>query len=218
MNLVNQEIEERTREIMLGFKRPSLGPGIIDFFDRALQKPLLNYYETVYPEAGVCAQTSRSRGGDHLVTQAEFCSYLIKDGRRITPSKSASKAPNSIIQMEFGGEIFVGQVISIFRHYQPSIGRRIVFLHVCWFHRSRDVNTDIWDEFPELEISFWKYNDSLRPEERGPPSIITSDRIKSQAARATIATRPPRFSDNEEEPESRLLWVTIGLSRESIAI
>lgn len=130
----------------LGFQTPSLGRGIYDSLDKTLQKPLLDYYESVYPEADVCAPTNRSRTADHLITDAEFHSYLIKDGRRITPSKSAAKAPNSIIQMEFGEQIFVGQVISIFRHYQPSVRRRITFLHVRWFRRSYDVDTTVWDE------------------------------------------------------------------------
>ncbi|KAL5476588.1 hypothetical protein ACEPAI_3268 [Sanghuangporus weigelae] len=183
MNLVNQEVKERTRETLLGFNRPSLGAGVIQSLEKELWDPLLEFYDDTFPDAAVCPPTNRSRHGNHLVTKAKFFSYFIKDGRRVTPSKSAEKAPNSIIQVEFDGRIFVGQVISVIQHLQLRIGRPIVFTHVRWFRSSQDVDTTIWDQFPEIEIFFWKYNDCIRPGEPGPPCLITTDRIKSQAAR-----------------------------------
>ncbi|KAL5485641.1 hypothetical protein ACEPAI_6682 [Sanghuangporus weigelae] len=202
MNLVNQEVEERTRETLLGHGTPSLGAGVVRTLQRELQNTLLEFYGEMYPQANICAPSDRSR----------------TDGRRISASTSAKRASNSIIQMEFDDQIYVGQVISIIRHSQLRIGHPIIFVHVLWFRKSQDVDTNIWDEFPELEIFFWKYNDYLHPGEPGPPRVITTDHIKSQAARATVMTRPPRCSDDEEESEPMPLWVTVGLSRENIVI
>lgn len=79
--------------------------------------------------------------------------------------------------------------------------------------------SDAFCTSPELEVFFWKYNDFLRRNEPGPPVLITPDLIKSQAARATVLTRPPRLSDeDEDEHDARHLWVTIGLSRVCIIL
>lgn len=110
------------------------------------QTALLEYYRDAYPDASVCAPgDSRGGNGNHLVLRAKFHSYLIKDGRRITPSNSPDKAPNSIIQMESDGKIFAGQVISIFQHYQFRIDWPSTLLHVRWFRQSLDVSTSEWD-------------------------------------------------------------------------
>ncbi|KAL5520523.1 hypothetical protein ACEPAG_9747 [Sanghuangporus baumii] len=218
MNLVNQEVEERTRETLLGHGIPSLGEGVTKTLDRELWKALLEFYDEMYPEAKVCSPMDRSRSGNHLITIAKCFSYLIKDGRRISSSTSAKKAPNSVIQIEFQGQIYIGQVVSIIRHTQLRIGHSILFVHVKWFWASQEVDTTIWDQFPELEIFFWKYNDYIRTGEPGPLCLITTDRIKSQAARATVMTRPPRYSEDKEEQELTPLWITVGLSRENIII
>lgn len=111
-----------------------------------MQSALLEYYNDAYPEACVCAPgMSRVENGNHLVLRAKFHTYLIKDGRRITPSSSPDNAPNSIIQMELDGQIFVGQVISIMQHYQFRIDRPSMLLHVRWFRRSIEVSTAEWD-------------------------------------------------------------------------
>ena len=131
--------------VVLGFRQPSIGTSTIKSLDKELQDLLLEFYRDTYPEASVCSITSRSRTCDHLVASARFFSHLIKDGRRIVPSMSAEKGPNSIIQMEFGRQIFVGQVVSIFKHFQIGVGHPIIFAQVHWFRRSEDVDTEIWD-------------------------------------------------------------------------
>ena len=111
-----------------------------------LQDLLVEFYSEMYPQASVRASSNPSPTANHFISVAKFFSYMIKDGQRITVSSSAKNAPNSIIQMEFGGQIFVGQVISIIQHRQIGIGHPIVFTQVHWFRRSDDVDTDIWDQ------------------------------------------------------------------------
>jgi hypothetical protein len=94
---------------------------------------------------------------------------------------------------------------------------------------------------PELEINMWMYNMSLSVTgaDEGPLPLILPSAVKSQAARLTVTLRDPRtiypvednlkyatLGDSDEELEddgegtdrqspTRLLWITIGLSRVS---
>ncbi len=60
------------------------------------------------------------------------------------------KAPNSIIQMEFDGDLYVGQVTDIFSHRQKGLDagndRHLHFFRVRWFRPFTSLNTDIWDQ------------------------------------------------------------------------
>lgn len=111
-----------------------------------MQLALVEYYSDAHPSANVRMPTmSSQQESNSLVTRAKYHSYIIKDGRRITPCKSAEKAPNSIIQMELGGHIFVGQVLAIIQHHQFRIERPTILLYVRWFRRSDEVDTTEWD-------------------------------------------------------------------------
>ncbi|KAL5535628.1 hypothetical protein ACEPAF_3722 [Sanghuangporus sanghuang] len=114
--------------------------------DDELQNSLLEYYQNSNPEAAIVSRTARFIKGMNLLNiKAVFFSYLILQGRHIAPSAKASKAPNSIIQLEFNGELFVGQVINLFTHTQHNIRGPKIFLHVRWFKPRNDVNTEDWD-------------------------------------------------------------------------
>lgn len=74
---------------------------------------------------------------------------------------------------------------------------------------------------PELEVDFWDFNVSLDPFHDGPPALITSDLILSQACRITVSLRSARTgteddSDAEDDTDRvphRKVWVTIGLTQ-----
>lgn len=79
-----------------------------------------------------------------LVSRARSHKYLVLDGRRILPSQSLTKANNSIIQADFDGIRYAGQIIKIFAHEQPEVPGRSTLVSVRWFKRV-DVDTTKWD-------------------------------------------------------------------------
>ncbi|THH06302.1 hypothetical protein EW145_g4183 [Phellinidium pouzarii] len=199
VNAMVQEVEDRTRDCGLGIKRPSLGAHIMKTLSDDLQMSLLDYYNDVYPEA-------------------DFHTYIIIDGRRITPSTSATKAPNSIIQTEFDGQVYAGQVISVLTHSQFRIAQSTTLLHVHWFRRLTEVDTSLWDLYSRF--FFWEYNNYLRVGDEGPPPLVPPSLVKSQAARATVNLHDARLSDTDADTDdlSQIAWVTTGLSREAVVI
>ena len=108
---------------------------------------LVNHYEDAYPDARVVSITTSETGRDlnFITGRAKFASHIVVDGRRILPSNSSSNAPNSIIQMEFNGELYVGQVTDIFTHHQRHVEKSLNFLRVLWFRRLTTLDTGIWD-------------------------------------------------------------------------
>ncbi|KAL5521122.1 hypothetical protein ACEPAG_9044 [Sanghuangporus baumii] len=157
-----------------------------------LQNGLLKYYNRTEPQADVVSRTSAYVPGINLLNiKADFF--------------SATKAPNSIIQTEFDGELFVGQVISVFSHKQQHVPGPRIFLHVRWFRSRLDIDTSDWDPYPELEVKFWEFNTFLTGE--GPPAIIPPSLVKSQACRVTVnlpqvlLRKPPPAPENEEDEE-----------------
>lgn len=125
----------------------SLGPSTRHFLSVALQKELVQYYWEVHRDAVVCSRTTRTPGPEpnYIDSRATSHSHLVLDGRRILPSKSAAKAPNSIIQVELNRTHYVGQVISIFSHHQDRVNDTTVLLNVEWFRKLSDIDTSTWD-------------------------------------------------------------------------
>lgn len=112
-----------------------------------LQRHVVRYYSETQPDALVCSRSTHIPGDDpnYLDSRATSHSHLILDGRRITPSKSVIKAPNSIIQIDLNGTRYVGQVIEIFSHKQDRVEGISILLYVKWFCRLSDVDTAAWD-------------------------------------------------------------------------
>lgn len=108
-----------------------------------MQESLVEYYRENYPQALV---VSRGSDGNFLNAMAKFHSFITLDGRRIKPSLKAERAPNSIIQMQLGEELFVGQVTSVLSHRQDGIEGAITFLQVRWFRPYRAIDTSPWDQ------------------------------------------------------------------------
>ncbi|KAI5114857.1 hypothetical protein M0805_000189, partial [Coniferiporia weirii] len=168
-------------------KRFSLGPGIIKSLSIKTQAPLVEFYHETHPDAQVCSRSSMLGPiSNFLHKHANFHTFLVLNGWRITPSASTAKAPNSIVQIQFDNILYVGQVVAIILHSQSRIDNTSTVIHVHWFRRLQDVNTTAWDPYPELEIGFWEYNAFLQKGEDGPPPIIPPSLIKSQACCVTV--------------------------------
>lgn len=157
---IAQEVEERVRDCEYQFcplitvihsgagnQRLSVGPCTTKALSNETQALLVGYYADTYPDARVLPLTTAETGSNinFINSRAKVASHIILDGRRILPSKSSSKAANSIVQMELNGEMYVGQVIDIFTHCQRRIGKTLKFLRVLWFRRLSILDTGIWD-------------------------------------------------------------------------
>lgn len=111
-----------------------------------MEAPLVEFYQETEPTARVLSRSSvLSEDSNVLFPQAKYHNFVVINSRRIEPSSRAGNAPNSIIQMEFGDELFAGQVISIVTHMQSGCAEPRIFLHVRWFRSHHDIDTSIWD-------------------------------------------------------------------------
>ncbi|THH05304.1 hypothetical protein EW145_g4895 [Phellinidium pouzarii] len=75
---------------------------------------------------------------------------------------------------------------------------------------------------PELEVGFFEFDSYLRSWE-GPPQLISPADISAQACRVRITYREPREDEEDEEVEedeamARKIWVTIGLTKDTVII
>lgn len=159
---IAQEVEERVRDCKCqhlpllplvhsgaGDQRLSIGPCTTMSISNETQALLVEYYANAYPDARVLPLTTAETGPNinFINGRAKVASHIIVDGRRILPSKSSSKAANSIVQMELNGEMNVGQVTGIFTHCQRRVGKTLNFLRVLWFRRLTMLDTGIWDPY-----------------------------------------------------------------------
>lgn len=72
--------------------------------------------------------------------------HIIINGRRVVAKSDPGRAPNSIIQTEFDGQTYAGQVTHIFTHKQDRIQRTpVLYLYVRWFKRFAHPIADVWD-------------------------------------------------------------------------
>ncbi|KAH9935850.1 hypothetical protein B0H21DRAFT_711539 [Amylocystis lapponica] len=170
-------------------------------------------------DAGALHSLARERQHIYL-----HFTHAMLDGRRIFPSRGAGKyAPDSIIQANFANMRYVGEIFQILTHVQPGTpGGPNHILYVRWFSRLTDVDTSIWDPYPELEIGFWLHKSYLNPSQSGPPAFIPISDVVSQACRIGIKLNSVRRNDADSDieddiPEAsvplRTVWMTTGLSR-----
>ena len=113
----------------------------------------LQYYAGRYPEAEVVshrAQLDHARP-NFLTSHARFYSHFVLGGHRIVASDSLAYAPNSVIQVAFGAQRYVGQIFKILRHYQARLGAdqsdsaKTTLLYVKWFRRLQNAPSWLWD-------------------------------------------------------------------------
>lgn len=128
-------------------RRFSLGPDVRRSLTARQEDHLVTFYSNSTPDARVIARTASTLDDspNFVSGSARFHSHIILDGRRIIPSTSLHKASASIVQADFSGTRYVGQVTEILTHQQPRVGERTTLLNVRWFRRHRKIDTTPWD-------------------------------------------------------------------------
>ena len=111
------------------------------------QAQILQYYELTFPNADVISRNTESHLAEpnYIVSRGYIHKHLILDGRHIVPSESLTDAKSSIIQADYNGVRFVGQIVKIISHEQPRISGREHFASIRWFKRLADFDTSRWD-------------------------------------------------------------------------
>ena len=111
------------------------------------QSDLLEYYHNTFPDAAViaCSSDFDLEEPNFLISRGLSHKHLILDGRHLLPSESLTKAHSSIIQADFDGVRYVGQVVKIFSHDQPDIPNCQHLVSVHWFKRLEGFDTSHWD-------------------------------------------------------------------------
>ncbi|KAH9917859.1 hypothetical protein B0H21DRAFT_827671 [Amylocystis lapponica] len=207
--------------------RFSLDAGALHSLARERQHDLLVFYTCKYPLAPIVDITASTRppNAHFLNVNIHVHNYVVLDGWCIFPSRGAGKyAPDSIIQANFANMRYVGEIFQILTYVQPGTpGGPNHILYVRWFSRLTDVDTSIWDPYPELEIGFWLHKSYLNPSQSGPPAFIPISDVVSQACRIGIKLNSVRRNDADSDieddiPEAsvplRTVWMTTGLSRD----
>ncbi|KAJ6532811.1 hypothetical protein B0H10DRAFT_2247399 [Mycena sp. CBHHK59/15] len=127
-----------------------------------------------------------AREGDEdlatLILLADVYDYALLDGRRITPTTRSRRntAGSSIIQTYFGDEAWAGEVRAIFLHRQPGVSKseETLLIMVAWMKESEygplndDDNGFVWNQFPELGINTWEYEEYENPDDKGSHPLI----------------------------------------------
>jgi hypothetical protein len=129
-----------------------LGKGTSRRLDARQLRYLTRYYEEAFPEAskGIairtqeCAAYSEQRPLDAYAT---YHAYIILGGRRIVPSTSEDRAPDSIVQIVFNNRLYVGQATAILSHTLAVVnsGRPQVLLEIRWFREDSEFDSRAWD-------------------------------------------------------------------------
>jgi len=109
---------------------------------------LVTFYNLAYPDAHVLDHSTISdddQNTNFVTSKAKVHKYLVLDGRRITATESTISAPNSIVQTDFDGTRYVGQVFAILSHRQPRVNKDETVLDVRWLCRLGNADTSHWD-------------------------------------------------------------------------
>jgi hypothetical protein len=101
----------------------SLGDAIRTFLLPKDQCNLVKYYQITYPDACVIPRDTDTDTTDtnFLLSQSLTHKHLILDGHHILPFESLSNANSSIIQVDYDGTRYIGQLVKIISHNQPQV-------------------------------------------------------------------------------------------------
>ncbi|KAJ7342833.1 hypothetical protein DFH08DRAFT_782651 [Mycena albidolilacea] len=164
---------------------------------------LVNYYTSLGEQVHLSGNTDNS---EPLGSHAQFFHYVLLDGRRIRsikyPESKHGSIGCSLIQIQYRGEIFSGEVQTIFQHKQeglfdPQLRDRLL-VHIQWMKPALEGNP----LDPQLGVETWEYNSYLSPNDpQSPPLVIGMDEIQCPVSRGKISfTKPP-------------LWITTSMDR-----
>jgi hypothetical protein len=113
--------------------------------DDKMRLGLVNYYTSLGEQIHLSGNTDNS---EPLGSHAQFFHYALLDGRRIRSIKHPESKHGSIgcslIQIQYRGEIFSGEVQTIFRHKQeglfdPQLRDRLL-VHIQWMKPALEGN------------------------------------------------------------------------------
>ena len=129
--------------------RFSLGPHTMRTLTRKDLAHLVSFYRSTHPDAQVVDHSTATddyQNANFVTNKGKSHKHLILDGRRITPSDNLFSAPNAIVQVEFDGKRYVGQVFAVLTHKQRRVDKEETLMDVRWFKRLEDINTAHWDD------------------------------------------------------------------------
>lgn len=110
----------------------------------------MDYYSTTHPALRLVDRATTShvdQSTNFLYRRAYLHDYAILNGRKITPSRFNGTAHNSIVQVFINETWYVGEVVTIMTHRQPSHLNAPIeehLINVRWFVRSTIVDTSLW--------------------------------------------------------------------------
>ncbi|KAJ6565710.1 hypothetical protein B0H10DRAFT_2112487 [Mycena sp. CBHHK59/15] len=136
---------------------------------------------------------------------ADILDYALLNSRRVTSttlSKRGHGAGSSLIQIQFNGEIYAGEIRHIFRHKQRSIPKseETLLVFIAWMIASTETPLD-HDDFIwyELDLAIQSIRTTNDPD--SPPQVLPLADIQCQVARGIVKyTEPP-------------LWITTTMDR-----
>ena len=159
------------------------------------------------------------RGATFLDPSAYQLSYVVLDGRRITPNTSSG-----IIMVQLTGHPYIaGDVVRLLYHQQDGYPAPEVFAEVRWMipQDIQHVSGNPWKQLlafhlgfacasgrlissyfpsPELDVRCWKFREHMDVNDPAtPPSLVPVAAIRCQLARGVYDIRSPR------------LWLTTSL-------
>jgi hypothetical protein len=123
--------------------------------DDAMRIGIVKYYNRDGAKVHLPASIERAQDTEMLGSFADILDYALLDGRRITSttlSKRGRGAGSSLIQIQFNGEIYAGEIRHIFRHKQLSIPKseETILVFIVWMIPSTETPLDhdafIWYE------------------------------------------------------------------------
>lgn len=82
------------------------------------QAQILQYYQLAFPDANVISHNTESHLSEpnYIISHGYTHKHLVLDGHHIIPSESLTDARSSIIQADYDGVQFVGQIVNIILH------------------------------------------------------------------------------------------------------
>lgn len=114
------------------------------------QREILGIYAQTHPDLRlmISAEGDEEQGWSYLNNSVMLHDYIVLDGRRITPSAFDGYAPNSLIQIQYCGQRWVGEIVVLITHLQPVDERRMARQHLAgvrWLKRHETMDTSPWD-------------------------------------------------------------------------
>ncbi|KAJ7812206.1 hypothetical protein B0H14DRAFT_2605923 [Mycena olivaceomarginata] len=180
---------------------------------KIMKRALCNYYnrDRARPQVRYNVREG-DPGRPAFMPYVDLYDYAVLDGRRISPTSRnrRNSAGSSLIQVRFACSAYVGEVRAVLAHEQPGIQNsgQIPLIMVAWMKESPDSPLDggnegfVWNEFPELDVNTWLYDQFEDPEEDGSrPEIIPLEAVQCQIARGTLEHTEPK------------MWITTTMDR-----